>query len=205
MANRPPLDTLPDILRPRIDHKPPKYFFGVPVTSGYVVEYARRRHLKLYLEEDDAEYALFGGKKVLDMADLDDDALRDPNTRSTVITASRQLTLNDLTARCQSPHLIYGHPFCRLWHSMVALWTNYTFEQFDHPYLDLERLTSTLLSALDVVEGHGDKVQWWFEWQNNVVRLILLSRGLQGSHASTYPIRDSTLRLDPSSANRYQS
>ena len=112
MANRPPVDVLglPDILRPRGDYRPPLYYFGVPVTSGFAVEYAERRHPKFHLDEDDRDF--YGCKEVLNMADFDDVAPLNPDMRSCVVSISKFLMLEDLETQCRWP-LIYGHPFCR--------------------------------------------------------------------------------------------
>ncbi|PIL27141.1 hypothetical protein GSI_10282 [Ganoderma sinense ZZ0214-1] len=168
MANRPPRDALPRNLMPRPDRPdPPLYRYGIPFTSKYAIDYARRHHLKIDIVEEDRE--VFRGRQVLDFADLDDAWLKeDEDVRLFALSVSRLLMVEDLGDRCDCA-LDVGRPFCDDWDGIVSLWSNHDFDdRFDEcpdPGIAIE----VLKIAMNESEGQTPvKPQWWFDWDNDV-------------------------------------
>ena len=169
MANRPPRDALPLKLLPRPGQKPPLYHYGFPYTRKYAIDYARRHHLTIPVADEDRE--AFGGRTILDMADLDDAWLEaDKEIRLFAATISCTLMLDDLGHKCDFV-LGGGRPFGKAWDRIVSLWSNYNVEERLQWCPDYEKVIDTLKNVMNETEEHKYlDAQWWFDWDNNVVR-----------------------------------
>ena len=170
MANRPPRNALPLKLLPRRGRKPPLYNYGFPYTDKYALEYARRHHLTIPIADEDRE--AFGGRTILDMADIDDAWMEaDEEIGSFARSVSCTLMLKDLSHRCGFV-LGQGRPFSMDWDGIVSLWSNYNVkDRFDLCGSGYEKVVDILKDAMNETEGHNSPgAQWWFDWDNNVVR-----------------------------------
>ena len=169
MANRPPLDALPLKLLPRPGQKPPLYHYGFPYTDKYAIGYARRHHLTIPVADEDRE--AFGGRTILDLADIDDSQIEaDKDIRLFAKSISSMLMIEDLGRRCGFT-LYQGRPFSKDWDGIVSLWSNHNVEERFGWCPDYEKVIDALKDALNETEGHESPgAQWWFDWDNDVVR-----------------------------------
>ena len=169
MANRPPRNALPLRFLPRRGQKPPLYHYGFPYTRKYAIDYARRHHLTIPVADEDRE--TFGGRTILDMADIDDAWIEaDEDIRAFATSVSSMLMIKDLTRRCGF-NLDQGRPFSKEWDSIVSLWSNYDVEERFEWCPDYEKVVEILKEAMNETEEHKSfKAQWWFDWDNDVVR-----------------------------------
>ncbi|PIL27143.1 hypothetical protein GSI_10284 [Ganoderma sinense ZZ0214-1] len=168
-GDRPPRDVLPRNLvpRPGREKETPLYHYGFPFTARYAINYARRHHLTVEVDEEDREF--FRGYTVLDFADIDDEWLESDSDLKRIATCiSRTLMLGELSRRCRFA-LRMGRPFSDDWDGIVSLWTNANFdERFDECH-DHEEVIEVLKDAMNETKGHNSlKPQWWFDWNNDV-------------------------------------
>ncbi len=171
MRNRPPRDILPrsDLPNRRAD-KPPLYYYGFPFTKQYAIDYAKRHRLKVQLDEDERE--AFGGKEVFHFGDVDDNLMSDPEFRHFVIVASRFFMIEDLSKRCGFP-LKRGRPFSLEWDGIIALWSNFDVKERYAMCCNYDKVVEALTAAMNEGDGPESKLQWWYDWDNDVVRFIL--------------------------------
>ena len=174
-----PRDTLPRKLLPRRGRKPPLYHYGFPFTHQYAVEYARRHHLTIPVADEDRE--VFGGRTVLDMADISDAWMQaDEDIRLFAECVSCSLMLKDLGRRCGFV-LIEGRPFSKDWEGIVALWSNRNVKERFEWCPDYEKVVDTLKDAMNEVPGYDClNAQWWFDFDNDVVRLKSVDETMGG-------------------------
>ena len=174
MDKRPPKDSLSRKLIAKRGKAPPLYRYGFPFTRQYALDYARRHHLKLKLVDEDIE--AFGGREELDLADIDDSWLQDRERWLFAMGLSRNLMVADLSRRCGFS-LDSGRPFALEWDGIISLWSNYNVEERWIACADYDHVLAVLGEAMNEVDGHNSKVQWWFDWNNDLVRasFILLS------------------------------
>ncbi|TBU42010.1 hypothetical protein BD309DRAFT_964072 [Dichomitus squalens] len=167
MANRPPRDVLPRKLLPGPDRKLPLYHYGFPFTRTYALDYVCHRHLPVDIPEEDREE--FGGRSVLDMAELTDEWLAaNEDMQVFAMSISSFLMVKDLSRKCHFG-LNHGRPFSLEWDGIVSLWTNYNFDERYAYCPDDEKVIKTIKDALAEVEGRRSlKAQWWFDWDNDV-------------------------------------
>ena len=191
MDKKPPKDSLHRKLIAKQGKTPPLYRYGFPFTREYAFDYARRHHLKLKLIDEDVE--AFGGREELDLADIDDSSPQDREMWLFAMGLSRTLMLVDLSRRCGFS-LDSGRPFSLEWDGMVSLWSNYNVEE---RWMSCAGYVLAVLGdAMNEVCGHNSKVQWWFDWNNDLVRtsFILLSCQINdtvylGCHLSSWVSR----------------
>ena len=186
MANRVVRDKLPEHCYPRPEHSYPRgpwsdvplYAFGIGVSRKFIVDYARRHRLRLELDDDDLEdeEGHEDGERVFEIASIDDAALENPKTFHWAMILSSELMRKDLGKKCGFPFLKLACPFTRDWDFCVALWTNYSWSQLKDLRPNTEMIVEKLLSAMGDIEGHDTKAQWWFDWDNDVVRLSTYDR-----------------------------
>ena len=168
MANRPPRNALPLKLLPRPGYKPPLYHYGFPYTNEYALDYARRHHLTIPIADEDRE--AFGGRTILDMADLTNSWIEADEEIRAFASVSRTLMLKHLSDKCGFV-LGQGRPFSMEWDGIVSLWSNYNVEERFELCPDYEKVVDILKGAMNETEGHkSKKAQWWFDWDNDVVR-----------------------------------
>nr|VWP01059.1 Cytochrome P450 51 [Ganoderma boninense] len=165
MEKKPPKDSLRRTLIPKRGQTPPLYRYGFPYTQQYALDYARRHHLKLKLIDEDID--AFGGREELDFADVDDTWLQERDSWVFAMGVSRSLMLRDLSQRCGFS-LDAGRPFSLEWDGIISLWSNYTIEERYMACPDHEEVLRVLEEAMNEVEGHNSKVQWWFDWNNDL-------------------------------------
>ena len=166
MDKKRPKDSLRRTLIAKNGKTPPLYRYGFPYTQQYALDYARRHHLKIKLVGDDIE--AFGGREELDFADVDDSWLQERDSWVFVMAVSRSLMLQDLSRRCGFS-LDAGRPFSLEWDGIISLWSNYTIEERWLACPGHEEVLRVLEEAMNEVEGHNSKVQWWFDWNNDIV------------------------------------
>lgn len=167
MNKKRPKDSIRRKLIAKPGETPPLYRYGFPFTRQYALDYARRHHLKIKLADEDVE--AFGGREELDFADVDDSWLQDRDMWLFAMAVSRTLMLADLSRRCGFS-LDLGRPFSLEWDGIISLWSNYTVEERWLACGDHEHVLAVLNSAMNEVEGNNSKAQWWFDWNNDLVR-----------------------------------
>ena len=111
---------------------------------------------------------MFGGREELDFADIDDSWLLERESWVFATTVSRSLMLQDLSERCGFT-LEPGRPSSLEWDGTISLWSNYTIEERWMACVDHEHVLRALAEATNEVEGHNPKVQWWFDWNSDLV------------------------------------
>ncbi len=173
MDTKGPKDSLRRKLIAKPGKTPPLYRYGFPYTRQYALDYARRHHLKLKLVGEDIE--AFNGREELDFADIDDSWLQDRDMWLFAMGVSRTLMLADLSRRCGFS-LARGRPFSLKWDGIVSLWSNYTVEERWMACADHEHVLAVLNDAMNEVEGHNSKAQWWYDWNNDFVRAFFIPR-----------------------------
>ncbi|KAI1792245.1 hypothetical protein LXA43DRAFT_1007257 [Ganoderma leucocontextum] len=164
MDKKRPKDSLRRTLIAKPGKTPPLYRYGFPFTREYPLDYARRHHLKVKLVGEDIEAF---GRQELDMADVDDSWFQDREMWLFAMDISRNLMLQDLSRRCGFT-LDSGRPFSLEWDGIVSLWSNYNVEERWMACPDHEHVLEVLREAMNEVEGHTSKVQWWFDWNNDL-------------------------------------
>ena len=120
----------------------------------------------------DEDREAFGGRTILDMADLDDAWLEaDKEIRLFAATISCTLMLDDLSHKCGFV-LGGGRPFGKAWDRIVSLWSNHNVEERFELCPDYEKAVDILKDAMSGIEGHALplKAQRWFDWDNSIVR-----------------------------------
>ena len=105
------------------------------------------------------------------MADLDKSLIEtDEDIRLFAKSVSCNLMLKDLSRRCGFV-LEQGRPFSLEWDGIVSLWSNYDVEERFEWCPDYEKVVEILKEAMNETEEHKSlKAQWWFDWDNDVVR-----------------------------------
>ena len=168
MRNRPPRDVLPKREVAGRRNKPPLHYSGFPFTIEYAVEYARRHALTIQLAEED--YEAFGVKAVFNFADVDDSQLAPGSElRIFIKTTACHLMVKDLAKKCRMV-LQTGRPFSLEWDSIVALWSNYDVrERHAVTGWRFDEIVDVLKAGMNEGDGPESKLQWWFDWDNNVV------------------------------------
>ena len=170
MKNRPPRDVLPRReLANRGPNKPPLHYYGFPFTKQYAIDYAIRHRLTVPLIGEVRE--VFGGKEVFDFGDVDDSHFADPELRHFIVIASQHFMLRDLSDKC-GMRLQSGSPFSLDWDGIVALWSNYDAKERYAICYNYEEVVDVLRSAMNEGDGPESKLQWWFDWDNDVVCVI---------------------------------
>ncbi|TFK83530.1 hypothetical protein K466DRAFT_528721 [Polyporus arcularius HHB13444] len=166
IRNRPPRNILPrsELPNRRVD-KPPLYYYGFPFTKQYAVDYAKRHRLTIELVDEDRE--AFDGKEVFDFGDVDDKLMSNPDLRRFVNIASQYLMVEDLSKRCRM-RLQSGRPFCLEWDGIVALWSNFDVKERYARCYNYDAVVETLTSAMNEGDGPESKLQWWYDWDNDV-------------------------------------
>ena len=146
------------------------YHYGIPYTYKYALDYARHYHLTIAVADEDRE--AFGGRTILDMADIDDSQIEaDKDIRLFAKSMSSMLMIEDLGRRCGFT-LYQGRPFSKDWDGIVSLWSNHNVEERCEWCPDYEKVVDTLKDAMNEVPGYDClKPQWWFDFDNDVVRL----------------------------------
>lgn len=179
MENRPPIRNLPKKAFPASGTVRPKqtlYHFGVPISRRFGFAYAQHFHLTIELEEEDRDE--YGGKTVLNFADIDETTIQDPHELGSIRGLAELLMLDHLGEKLGFRGLTIERPFSSRWEYMVALWSNRSFNDLKQrrPWMDAKKLAKDLLDVLSVVdEAHDDQVRWWFDWNNGIVRSSILS------------------------------
>ena len=175
MAKRPPLRNLPKKAFPpkgTVRPSQPLYHFGVPISRRYALAYARHFHLTFDVEERDR--AGFGGKEIVDIADIDEASLESQGDKNSLHLLAQMLMLDHLKDKLGGFYnLSLGRPFSPHWECMVSLWSNHDFNEVKDPRINMKKLAASLLDALSVIDGDDARFLWWFNWDNNVVRIYL--------------------------------
>ena len=166
MENRPPRDVMSRHELANRNTKPPLHYYGFPFTTQYAIDYAKRHHLTIELAEEDRE--AFGGKTVFDFGDVNDSHFADPDLRHFVVVGSRHLMFKQLSRKC-GMHLHSGHPFSLEWDGIIALWSNYDVKERWRMCYNFDDVVEILTSAMNEGDGPESKLQWWFDWDNDVV------------------------------------
>ncbi|RPD54213.1 hypothetical protein L227DRAFT_354422 [Lentinus tigrinus ALCF2SS1-6] len=166
IKNRPPRDILPRReLAGRGPSKPPLHYYGFPFTKQYAIDYARRHHFTVPLMEDERD--VFGGKEVFDFSEINESHFADPEVAHFIVVASRHFMLKDLSDKC-GLQLQSGRPFSLEWDGIVALWSNYDVKERYPLCYDYDEVVDILTSAMNEGDGPKSKLQWWFDWDNDV-------------------------------------
>ncbi len=168
MENRAPRDSLPRAELASRHNQPPLHYFGFPYTTDFALRYAKRHHLTV--EIDPEETCLFDDKDVFDFADIEDRHLADHDLREFFLSMAPFLMLVDLTHKCKMP-LEEGRPFALQWDGIIALWSNYNIRERYRLCPDYEKVVEILREAMND-EEQTSKLQWWFDWDNDVVSFL---------------------------------
>ena len=64
------------------------------------------------------------------------------------------------------------------WDGIVALWSNYDAKERYAMCYNYEEVVDVLKSAMNEGDGPESKLQWWFDWDNDVVCVIYPPRAV---------------------------
>ena len=159
--------------------KPPLYSFGFPYTTEYAFRYAMKHRFRVAVRDEAREdYGLPPAADAPDakfnFADVTDDHLRNPRTHSFLVINVRLLFHEHLCKLCDWP-LADGRPFSADWDLIVSFWSNRDVHMrwvaCRHKFDDIVEI---LEEALNDPECKPDpqlksSLQWWLDWDNNVV------------------------------------
>lgn len=171
MGNRPPTKQLLRSNMPAGNNHPPLYQFGIPYTYDWMIAYAKRRHLKLELDPEEREE--WGGMECIDMRKIDFEDGQD-NAAFTILAC--HLSIQDIQKQCDFPFET-GRPFTMEYDGILAFWSNYNMRdrcgRLVMKAAHYKRIAAELMQAMSEEGAKPQEPMWWFDWENDVVRLRL--------------------------------
>ncbi len=171
MDNRGPNKILPREMIPKDGSKPPLYHYGIPFTNQYMLEYAKRHHLIMKLQPSTRQF--FDGKEEFDFADISPEDEADEDFMNAISGAACFAAMRDIEKRCDIT-LHMARPFSLEWDGMVSLWSNYDMnERCLKSIRSRERCQKIVVNLKEAMHEGGEEndIEWWYEWDNPVVRV----------------------------------
>ena len=155
--------------------KPPLLYYGWPITEKFLLEYAKRHQI--------VSFTTLHGKK-LEYAALTPEDLQDKEFEVALIGRAQNDVFKHLGQR-SGYTLEIARPFTDQYFCMVALYSNYSMKR-RYPVLlaaGLENVVCELDHAIKEVDPDTD-LQWWYDWNNNLVSEFLRKAGRKLMYAS---------------------
>ena len=150
-------------------NKPPLYRYGFPITPEFVFRFAARKGFKVDIPPEVRE--IFDGREVIHFADVTDELLDDDDRWSFLYLSAHVMMFGYLIDKTGFA-LESGRPFSSEYNDMVSLWSNYTIKEQCRFPQTIKRRLGVLEDEMNLFQDGGArrKAQWWFDWNNDVVR-----------------------------------